>query len=91
MRIVIDNPLSKIEIGEITLTNSLTYPFNDSQDTVSLNVTKGDTDYIVNTEITSVTGGFAGDIVISDKALNGFKIEYTGSATSVTVTYSVQG
>jgi hypothetical protein len=36
-------------------------------------------------------GGEVGDIVFSDKMLNGFKVAYTGSATSVRLKIYVQG
>lgn len=48
-------------------------------------------DYIVETEIVDYTGGFPGDIVITDKLLNGFKMAHTGSAKSVTVKIYVKG
>ena len=36
-------------------------------------------------------GGAVGEIVITDKQLNGFKIEHTGSAAKVSVKYIVEG
>ena len=35
--------------------------------------------------------GLVGDIEVYDKALNGFKIRYTGSAKNVKLRYYVQG
>lgn len=75
-----------------TLTNSSKYPFNNSKKTIALgneNV-RNNKDYTVIVEA-EPTGGFVGDIIISDKMLNGFKIEFTGSATSVAVKCYVQG
>ena len=45
----------------------------------------------VETEIVDYTGGFPGDIVITEKLLNGFKMAHTGSAKSVTVKVYVKG
>lgn len=79
-------------IVEETLTNSKKYPFNDSLKTIALgneNV-RNNKDYTVIVE-TEATGGFVGEINITDKLLNGFKISYTGSAKSVKVKCYVQG
>ena len=81
-------------IGEVittTLTNSQTYPFNNSVKTVALAKERNHNDYTVEVEVLEVTGGFAGDVVISEKLVNGFKIATTGSATSVKVKIYVKG
>lgn len=81
-------------IGEVittTLTNSQTYPFNNSVKTVALAKERNHNDYTVEVEVLEVTGGFAGDIIISEKLVNGFKIATTGSATSVKVKIYVKG
>ena len=78
------------EVGQVTLTNTQAYPFNNSKITVALQKARDTLNYMVQTEIISANG-FPGDIKISDKQLNGFKIEFTGSATSVTVKYIVRG
>lgn len=79
------------EIISKTLTNNQSYPFNNSKSTVSLARIRDTTNYRVAVEVESAVGGFAGDIKVTEKALNGFKIEYTGSATSVTLKLYVQG
>lgn len=81
----------KGEAITVTLTNSQTYPFNNSQKTVALATERNHIDYTVEAEVVEYTGGFPGDIVVSDKLLNGFKIAYTGSATSVTLKIYVKG
>ena len=48
-------------------------------------------DYTVTAEVVEYSGGFPGEIVISAKLLNGFKIAHTGSAKSVTVKLYVKG
>lgn len=73
------------------LTNTQTYPFNDSQTTLQINPPRNYTNYRVDVEVLSVNGGAVGDIVISDKLVNGFKIAFTGSATSVSVRCHVLG
>ena len=39
----------------------------------------------------AIGSGAVGEIVITDKQLNGFKIEHTGSAAKVSVKYIVEG
>jgi hypothetical protein len=78
------------EKGQITLTNSLEYPFNNSIKTVSLATPRNRTDYVVDVEVPANIGN-VGRIEITDKLLNGFKIAFTGSAASVTLNYTVRG
>lgn len=77
---------------EATLTNSSKYPFNNSKKTIALGNEneRYNTDYTVIVEA-EPQDGFLGDVKISNKMLNGFKIEYTGSASSVAVKCYVQG
>jgi hypothetical protein len=81
----------KGEIVEATLTNTKTYPFNNSKKTLALVNTRGTLDYTVTVEATTDDTGGIGEIKITDKQLNGFKIEYTGAAKSVSVKCYVQG
>lgn len=78
------------ESGEITLTNSQKYPFNDSVATVALKQHMDTTAYTVEADVLTATGE-VGRIVISDKQLNGFKISYTGSAKSAKIKFFVKG
>ncbi len=78
------------ETGTVTLTNSLQFPFNNSIVTVPLTNTRDNLNYVV--VVVSATGdGNVGEIEITERQVNGFKIAFTGSATSVTVTYAVIG
>lgn len=79
-----------MEKGTVTLTNSKAFPFNNSIKSVNLVNERASTDYIVTTRVTAFTGN-VGEIEISDKLVNGFKIAHTGSASSVTVGYMVTG
>lgn len=74
----------------VTLTNSARYPFNNGLTTVSLAAARATKNYTVEFEVTASTGN-VGEILISDKQLNGFKAEFTGSATSVTVKCKIRG
>lgn len=74
-----------------TLTNSQSYPFNNSKATVVLPALRNNDGYYVIVEAVSVTGGEVGEFKVSDKLLNGFKLEFTGSATSVTARCMVIG
>lgn len=80
----------KCEEGTKVLSNSLAYPFNNSKASVALSKTQNDTSYVVITDVASANGS-AGEIIASEKQTNGFKLEYTGSASSVTVHYIVIG
>lgn len=80
----------EIERGTVELTNSGTYPFNNSQKSVALSASKENGDYFVLTEVTDFDGN-VGEIAITNKLSNGFKIAFTGSAKSVTVNYTVIG
>ena len=75
----------------VTLTNTLGYPFNNSKKAVQLSKSRNTADYTVETEVVSATGGGVGDLEISGKLLNGFQLNYTGGATSVTVNCYVRG
>ena len=82
--------LHEVETGTVTLTNSAKYPFNNSQKTVALAAQRNSPAYVVITEVKSFVGN-VGEIVVSDILANGFKIAFTGSATSVTVEYKILG
>lgn len=94
MIMMLQNKTDSLEgiVIEETLTNSRKYPFNDSVKTVALGNEnlRNNKDYTVIVEA-EAADGFVGDIVITDKMLNGFKIAYTGSAKSVKVKCYVQG
>ena len=78
------------QYGTVTLTNTLAFPFNDSQQTVSLATYMPDTHYAVITQIMSAVGN-PGEVEVFDKLTNGFKLKTTGSASSVVVDYIVIG
>lgn len=79
------------EKGAVTLVNTLDYPFNNSKKTVSLAQEKQNLDYTVHVEAVPVGVGAVGEIIISDKQLNGFKIQHTGSAKQVDINFIVEG
>lgn len=78
------------EIGTVTLTNSLKFPFNNSKQSVSLTKTRKTTNYVVMTDVTAFNGN-VGEVELTGKLTNGFQIGYTGSAASATVRYVVIG
>lgn len=80
----------QIERGVITLTNSKEFPFNDSLVSVPLSILREGSDYAVVTYVVSADGN-VGEIEVTEKLSNGFKLAFTGSATSVTVKYAVIG
>lgn len=83
--------LIKGEVIPVTLTNSSPYPFNNSVQTISLTKEKPSTDYYVDVELISATGGSVGNFRVTDKLLNSFKLAFDGGATSVSVICRVKG
>lgn len=74
----------------VTLSNSQSYPFNNSTQTIALNTVRNFTDYTVEAEITAHDGN-VGDVKIFDRMLNGFKVAYDGSAKSATIKLRIKG
>ena len=79
------------ETGEVTLTNTQEFPFNNSIVTVPLTITRDNLNYVVVVISTTPTGGPAGDVEITERQVNGFKVAFTGSASTVKVKYAVIG
>lgn len=75
---------------DVTLTNSQYYPFNNSKATVAISALRNTSNYYVIPE-TLEADGEVGDYEVSEKLLNGFKLAFTGSATSVRVRCHVIG
>ena len=74
----------------VTLSNSQSYPFNNSTQTIALSRVRNFTDYTVEAEITDHDGN-VGDVRIFDRMLNGFKVAYDGSAKTATVKLRIKG
>lgn len=79
------------ETGEVTLNNTLDFPFNDSVVSIPLTVRRDNLNYVVEVISVTPTGGPSGDIDVSDRQVNGFKMAFTGSATKCVVKYAVIG
>lgn len=90
------------EMHIIYLYNTQQYPGNNSKKTIALKQVRNNTDYTVNIRVASAVmpngvaidgdpAGTAGNIIVTDKLLNGFKIAYTGNAKEVTLEVEVQG
>ena len=78
------------ETGVVTLTNTEEFPFNNSMVSVALANERDNLNYLV--EIVKIEPeGNPGEIEVTDRQVNGFKIGFTGSASSVKVTYAVIG
>lgn len=81
------------ETHTVTLNNSGKFPFNstvDSPTTVALKKNRKNLYYTVET-VVKKADGMTGDIHITDKALNGFKVSFDGSAASVTLDLRIKG
>jgi hypothetical protein len=55
-----------------------------------LDNTRSTNNYIVDANVISADGQ-SGDVTIYDKLLNGFKVKFEGSATSVTLKLNITG
>ena len=80
--------VNTVYIGTKTLTNAQEFPFHDAAQSVSIGATLDNAYYEVQTKVTAFTGN-VGEIEVSDKLTNGFKLSCTGSASSVTVAWVV--
>lgn len=81
------------ESHEITLNNTQKFPFNSTIDnpvTVALTTRRKNLFYSVEAEITAHTGP-VGEIRVTGKQLNGFKVSFDGCGKSVTVILRVKG
>ncbi len=74
----------------VTLSNSQSYPFNNSTQTIALSTVRNFTDYTVEGEVLEHSGN-VGDVRIFDRMLNGFKVAYDGSAKSATIKLRIKG
>ena len=74
----------------VTLSNSQSYPFNNSTQTIALSTVRNFTDYTVEAEVLDHSGN-VGEVRIFDRMLNGFKVAYDGSAKSATIKLRIKG
>lgn len=79
-----------VEKKTVTLTNTDSYPFNNSTQTVALAELRNNLDYSVEAEVLSKVGPVGG-IEVFDKQLNGFKVKFFGSGTAATVRLKITG
>ena len=79
-----------VEEKTVSLSNSASYPFNNSKTAVALSPARVTQNYTVSTEVTNADGN-VGEVEITDKQLNGFKVAFTGSAKSVTLKIKIRG
>ena len=86
----VDEVTAEEKTVTITNTNAKKYPLPSTQATVSITNTRSYLNYTVEAEVTAFDGN-VGEVVISDKQLNGFKVGYTGSAKSATIKLKIRG
>lgn len=67
------------------------WPFCTKETAVALTTTRKNTNYDVDVAVKSYSGGRLGDITVSDKLVNGFKLTHDGSAKTVVVAVKVTG
>ena len=96
MNVVHTTQLDRILMEErhkVTLENTLAFPFNstvNSPATIALDKVRDNAEYSVEAEVLSHNGP-VGEIEVTAKARNGFKISYSGSGGSVTLLVKVKG
>lgn len=67
-------------------------PIQQQQKSVALAETRDSLNYDVEVDVVETAGtGIVGEFDITDKMLNGFKIAYSGSTSSVTVNLTIKG
>ena len=80
------------EVQEITITaGSDPWPFGITTQSVTLGTVRRNTNYTVDAYVKSYSGGALGDVVVSDKGTNNFKVKHDGSATTVTLVLKITG
>ena len=80
------------EVQEITITaGSDPWPFGITTKSVTLGTVRKNTNYTVDAYVKSYSGGALGDVVVSDKGTNNFKVKHDGSATTVTLVLKITG
>lgn len=81
------------EVKQVTLAMhaGAHWPFNNKETTVGLKMLRETTNYAVDVSVEEYSGGLIGNIRVTDKAKNGFKLVHDGSATNVKVTVRVTG
>ncbi len=82
--------LYKFDVLTKSFTNTSKYPFNNSKASVALGYTMENVRYNVTAEVLGFEGN-VGEVVITEKLVNGFKAEYTGSAKSATIRFTITG
>ena len=75
----------------LSMNSGLKWPFNNKETTVALFGLRENTNYSVEVNVLSYSGGRVGNIRVADRALNGFKLIHDGSATTVNVAVRVSG
>lgn len=70
---------------------SLPWPFNNKATTIGLKGLRENVNYGVEVTPISYSGGRLGNITVTDRARNGFKLIHDGSATSVKVSVRISG
>lgn len=71
--------------------NALAWPFNNKETTVALKQMRENENYSVEVAVLSYSGGLLGNIRVTGRARNGFKLVHDGSATNVQVSLRISG
>lgn len=78
------------QIMTVTLNNTLKYPATNAEKTITLPQTLNNSDYTVEAEVVEADGPVE-FVEVYGKALNAFKVRYSGSARNVSLKLHVKG
>lgn len=82
----------EIELHVLELAmDELPWPFNNKPTNVVLNEVRNNTNYSVECEVLEYGGGLLGNIQVTERSREGFKLLHNGSATHVRVAIRIGG
>jgi hypothetical protein len=81
----------EIHVVSLDMNSGQSWPFNNKDTIVALSILRENTNYSVDIDVLDYSGGRLGNIRVSDRALNGFKLVHDGSATTVRVKVKISG
>lgn len=85
------NQTVELHTVNLAMNSGQKWPFNNQPTTVALRQLRESINYSVDVAVLSYSGGRLGNIQVTDRAKNGFKLTHDGSATTVKVQIRVSG
>lgn len=85
------NMQDELHTLDLAMNETLPWPFNNKETTVALTGLRESINYSVDINVLMYKGGRLGNIRVTDRARNGFKLVHDGSATHVQVAVRISG